>query len=311
MSRWLVLVAVIGIAAGASPRAQFHGGVDLVSLTVTVTDPQKQLVRDLKAADFSVLEDGVRQTVSFFGAADVPLDLAVMIDCSASMDEKLPDVQRAAVGLVRSLRASDRAELISFRDTMGVRQAMTTDRESVVRAIETLRADGNTSLYTALYVTLRDLTRDTPSEVRRKAIVLLSDGEDTHSVISFDDVLDLARRSGVSIYTIGLTSTMDRILNRRGVAEGGFAMRTLAESTGARAFFPTGLQDVHGVYGAIAAELGAQYSIGYLPRNAVGDGAWRRVAVQVMARPNSSARSRPGYFASPGFAALAALLKRN
>ena len=311
MSRSLVLAAVIGIAATGTTHAQFRGGVDVVSLTVTVTDPYKQLVRDLKATDFSVLEDGVQQTVTFFGADDVPLDLAVLIDCSASMDEKLPDVQQAAIGLVRSLRAGDRAELISFRDAMVVTQSMTTDRNSVVRAIESLHADGNTSLYTALYVTLRELTHDTAADVRRKAIVLLSDGEDTRSLITFDEVLDLARRSGVSVYTVGLSSTADRMWNKRGFAEGSFAMRTLAEATGARAFFPSGLRDVHAVYDAIAAELSSQYSIGYLPRNAVGDGAWRRVAVQVMARPGSSARARPGYFASPGLAALAAMLKRT
>jgi VWFA-related protein len=84
-------------------------------------------------------------------------------------------------------------------------------------------------------------------------------------------------------------------------------MRSLAEATGARAFFPSGVRDVHAVYGAIAAEIGSQYSLAYLPTHAVGDGAWRRVAVQVTARPGSSARSRPGYFASPGLAALAAI----
>ena len=149
-----------------------------------------------------------------------------------------------------------------------------------------------------------------PSDVRRRAVVLLSDGEDTHSLVSFDDVLDLARRSGVAIYTVALESSIDRLLSPRGVTEGRFAMRGLAEATGARAFFPAGLGDIRGVYDAIAAELRSQYSIGYLPRNAVGDGAWRRVAVQVTARPGSSARARPGYFASPGLAALAALLKR-
>jgi len=329
VSRSFVLVAVIGIAASASTRAQsptsasfpavasfapsaptFRSGVDLVSLTVTVTDPTKQLVRNLTAADFSVLEDGVQQTVSFFGADDVPIDLALMIDCSASMDEKLHDVQTAAMGLVRSLRAADRAELISFRDTVGVSQAMTTDRDSVVRAINSLRADGNTSLYTALYVTLHAVASDTPADVRRKAIVLLSDGEDTRSLITFDEVLALARRSGVSIYTVGLSTTADRAWNRRGFAEGNFAMRSLAEATGARAFFPSGLREVHAVYDAIANELSSQYSLAYLPTHALGDGAWRRVAVELTARPGSSARSRPGYYASPGLAAPAAILKR-
>jgi Ca-activated chloride channel family protein len=327
VSRSLVVV-VIAILASASPRAQsptvslsavatsapsaptFRSGVDLVSLTVTVTDPKQQLVRGLTASDFSVLEDGVRQKVTFFGADDVPIDLAVMIDCSASMDEKLLDVQSAASGLVRSLRAADRAELISFRDTMGVAQAMTGDHDGVVRAIESLRADGNTSLYTALYVTLRELASDTSASVRRRAIVLLSDGEDTRSLIGLDEVLDLARRSGVSIYTVALSSSAERTWKKRDFAEGNFAMRSLAEATGARAFFPSGLRDVHKVYDSIAAELGSQYSLGYLPTRAIGDGAWRHVAVQLTARGDVSARSRPGYYASPGLAAVAMSLKQ-
>ena len=328
MSRSFVLVTIAGMActvalqaqvptstglsaldSSATPTPTFRSGVDLVSLTVTVTDSRKQLVHDLTVADFAVLEDGVEQTLSFFGADTVPLDLAVMIDCSASMAEKLPAVQRAATGLVRSLRPGDRAELIEFSATMNLREAMTADGARVIRSIESLQAGGETSLYSSLYVTLRHLAQDRPTELRRRAVVLLSDGEDNKSLVGFDDVLDLARRSGVSVYTVALNSSMDRMLNIRAVGEAGYAMRALAEATGARAFFPGGVAGVRAVYDEIAAELSSQYAIGYLPRNAVGDGSWRHVAVQVTARPGAQARARPGYFASPGMTALSALLK--
>jgi Ca-activated chloride channel homolog len=328
VSRSLALVSMIGIAATVALRAQmpgaapptavassapaaptFRGGVDLVALTVTVTDPRRQFIRDLKAADFAVLEDGVPQAVSFFGADEVPLDLAVVVDCSASMIEKLPAVQRAAIGLVQSLRTGDRAAVIEFRSSIQVQAPMTTDRAAVVHAIEGLHAEGDTGLYTAVYVTLREMGREKASDVRRQAIVLLSDGEDTNSLVPFDDVLDLAKRTGISVYTIGLTTLADRVLRRRTMAEGEYAMQTLADATGARAFFPEGENDVRAVYGAIAAELGSQYSIGYLPRVAIGDGRWRQVAVRVTDRPGASARARLGYFASPSLAALKALLK--
>lgn len=330
MSRSLVLVAVMGIAAGVAPHAQaptlslmassavsspdaptFRGGVDLVSLTVTVTDPKRQLIRDLSASDFAVVEDGVTQTVRFFGADTVPLDLAVMIDCSASMVDKLPFVQHAAAGLVQSLRAGDRVEVISFRDAMDVAQRMTANHGDAVRAIQSLTAAGNTSLFTALYVTLRELGDARPTEVRRRAVVLLSDGEDTKSAVTYDTVMDLARRSGVSIYTVALNSRIDRIFDQQGVDEGNFTMRGLAESTGARSFFPSDLSDVRAVYDSIASELASQYSIGYLPTNAVGNGAWRRVAVRVTDRPGATARSRPGYYASTSVAALEAILRRG
>ncbi len=330
MRRSIALVAIISVAGSLALHAQapvvlgpptsfspapagitFHGGVDLVALTVTVTDPSQHFVRDLKAGDVAVLEDGVRQPVTFFATADVPLELALVIDTSTSMVEKLPIVRRAASGLVRSLKASDRAELVEFSDVVAVTRAMTADLASVVAGIATMKAEGNTGLYNALYVTLREFTRQTPgTEMRRKAIVLFSDGEDTSSVVSFDDVLDLAKRSGVAIYTIALGSPSDRsAIRRAAMTEADYDMRALAVQTGARSFFPTCLEDVRPIYDGIATELSSQYSIGYLPQRAARDGAWRQVVVQVTARPSAHARSRLGYYAATGAFALAALMK--
>jgi len=291
-----------------TPAATFRGGVDLVSLTVTVTDRRRQLVRNLTAHDFAVMEDGVQQTVSFFGSEDVPLDVVIMMDCSASMDEKLPVVQRAAIGLVDSLGPNDRAELIEFRSAVTVREPMTRDRQAIMRGIKALRANGDTSLYTSLYLTLRDFAGVTQREVRRKAVVLLSDGQDTRSLVSFDDVLDLARRSGVSVYTVALNSAIDRIVDGRKVDEGSYSLKTLAEATGARAFFPAGIGDVRAIYVDIAAELGAQYALGYIPRHPIGDGSWRQVSVNLTDRPGARARARQGYFAWPSYGALTGLL---
>jgi Ca-activated chloride channel homolog len=288
-----------------TPATTFRSQIDLVALTVTVTDAKEQYVRGLTAADFTVLEEGVAQPVSFFGIADVPLDLAMVVDASASMAAKMPAVQLAALGLLKSLKSGDRASLVEFRDQIVTGQEFTENLDIVGNAVRAMRPKGGTSLYNALYVTLREFQKLATGQhqIRRKAIVVLSDGEDTGSLITFDDVVDLARRTGATIYTISLRSDYERQRARSGrqfFSPADFAMRSLAEETGARAFFPTCRQQVRDVYDAIAAELASQYAIGYMPSNPIRDSAWRRIAVQVASRPGIRSRTRTGYFAETG-----------
>ena len=213
---------------------------------MTVTDAERKFINNLAAQDFQVFEDGIQQPVSFFGVADVPLDVALLVDGSASMLETLPMARNAAIGLVRTLRPQDRASLVEFRNTVRVSQAMTGDIPQVVAAIDGITASGGTSLYNALYVTLKDFQKLAGADagVRRRTIVVLSDGEDTGSLIGFDEVLDLARRSGVTIYTVALKSESQILRQRaqqggrRYFSQADYSMRALAEETGARAFFP-------------------------------------------------------------------------
>jgi Ca-activated chloride channel homolog len=294
-------------------RPAFQTGVDLVALTVTVTDTTNQYVRNLALDDFTVFEDGVAQPVSFFGVSDVPLDLALLIDASASMQPQMAMVRRAASGLLGTLKRGDRAALIEFRDQVALGQPMTDDLPRVVAALDSISAHGGTSLYNALYVTLRDFQKAAldRSTVRRRAIVVLSDGADTGSLISFDDVLDLARRAGVTVYTVAMQSRLrppGGALPRRYFSQADYAMRAIAEETGARAFFPATGIEVRDVYDTIASELASQYAIGYTSRNVQQDGAWRHVVVRVASRPGLRSRTRTGYFAA-GARVLAAALR--
>ena len=283
----------------------FKSGVDLVALTVTVTDAERKFINNLAAQDFQVFEDGIQQPVSFFGVANVPLDVALLVDGSASMLETLPMARNAAIGLVRTLRPQDRASLVEFRNTVRVSQAMTSDIPQVVAAIDGITASGGTSLYNALYVTLKDFQKLAGGDagVRRRTIVVLSDGEDTGSLIGFDEVLDLARRSGVTIYTVALKSE-SQILRQRAQQSGrryfsqaDYSMRALADETGARAFFPDRAGDLKAVYDTVAAELAAQYALGYVSRNPIRNGAFRRLVVRVTQLPGTRPRTRTGYFA--------------
>jgi len=286
-------------------RPTFTTGVDLVALTVTVTNAERHLLNNLNAQDFQVFEDGVQQPVSFFGLANVPLDVALLVDGSASMLEMLPLARTAAIGLVRTLRPQDRASLVEFRNTVRVSQPLTDDMPRVVEAINGITASGGTSLYNALYVTLKDFQKQAGADtgVRRRTIVVLSDGEDTGSLIGFDEVLDLARRSGVTIYTVALKSESQIVRQRaqqsgrRYFSQADYSMRALADETGARAFFPDQVADLKTVYDAVAAELASQYALGYISRNPIRNGAWRRLVVRVVQQPGTRPRTRTGYFA--------------
>jgi Ca-activated chloride channel family protein len=293
----------------------FHSGVDLVSLTVTVTDRHERFLSGLSADDFTILEDGVRQPLTFFAAESVPLDLAILIDGSASMREKMAIVTPAAVGLARTLRPQDRAMVVEFRDDVIVRQDLTGDLPAVERAIGTVQPEGGTSLYNAISVALSALTlrRHDTGDVRRQAVVVISDGEDTTSLIDYDDMLDRARRAAVTIYPITLRSPFDelrdRALGRDNGTQASFAMRDVARQTGGQAFFPIALQQLTPIYATIADELGHQYALAYQPQNARRDGAWRHVSVQVPTHPGVQPRTRAGYFAASGARDLLSTLR--
>lgn len=142
--------------------------------------------------------------------------------------------------------------------------------------------------------------RGADGAMRRQAIVVLSDGDDTASVVAFDDVMELAKQSGVAVYTISLRADrlhLDVGARRDGFSKSDFTMRSLAQETGARAFFPAAVGELVNVYSSIAEELANQYALGYTPKNVHRDGAYRRVSVQVVDPPGVRTRTRTGYTA--------------
>ena len=290
-------------STSSAGRPVFKSGVDLVGLNVTVTDKRQRYIPGLDKEQFQILEDGVPQDVTFFAAATVPLDLAILLDTSASMGSKIEVVRQAATGFVHHIHPGDRASIVSFNNTVRVLETFTDDLGALDRAIRQTSAYGTTSLHNAIYIALKEFTKHVKDvgEVRRHAIVVLSDGQDTASLISSDDVLDLAKRSGVGIYTIALKSQYEALLlqsaaRSRAHAEADYDMKTLARETGARSFFPLEIAELQGVYGQIADELSHQYSLGYASKNLRHDGAFRRVVVRLLSRPDAYLRTRTGYF---------------
>jgi Ca-activated chloride channel family protein len=285
-------------AAPAQDRQQpaFRVGVDIVSLNITVIDGQNRYVTDLEDRDFSVFEDGIKQDVTFFNRRQQPIALSLLLDSSASMEDKLETLQTAAVNFVRRLKPTDMAQVIDFDSRVEIRQAFTSKQGDLEEAILQTVSGGSTSLHNAVYIALKELRKvkaGTEEDIRRQAIIVFSDGEDTSSLVSFDEVLDLAKRSETSIYSIALRGTDTQ---SRGFREAEFVLRQLAQETGGRSFFPTKVEDLNGVYAQIADELASQYTLGYTSRNARRDGAWRRVVVQVL-KPSMTPRTKRGYYA--------------
>jgi Ca-activated chloride channel family protein len=302
MRRWLlgiflfVSATVAGLAA-YSPlqRPSFRSAIDLVLLNVSVVGPGGRYVADLTANDFEILEDGRTQELTFFAPSNVPLSVSLILDTSSSMDEEMPVSRQAAKAFIARLGSSDVAQIVGFDSKVEVLQPRTSDRTLLTGAIDRMRAGGATSLFNALYIVLRELEKSRPEtadDIRRHVIVVLSDGEDTSSLVTFEDVLDLAKRSQTVIYTVGLG--LEEQL--RGPRSGGeFSLRQLAQETGGRLFMAKSGVDLPDIYTQIANELTSQYVIGYLSRGQ-NDGAWRRLLVRIR-RPNLQARTRPGYYA--------------
>src|SRR5262245_770026 len=205
-----VLLLAIAVATSASLAAQdnssppsqapvFRSGASMVALNVTVMDGRK-LVAGLPREAFEIYEDGVRQDIQFFEARAVPLDVVLLLDTSSSMSDKMEVVHQAARGFMKVLRPIDRGAVVSFADSVNILQEFTSDASAIEAAIDSVHAKGATSLHNAIYIALKHFGRTarTSGDVRRQAIAVLSDGEDTSSMISFEDVLALARQMGVT-----------------------------------------------------------------------------------------------------------------
>lgn len=292
------LVALSAQSVQKQEPTLFRANVDVVSLNVTVVDTQNRYITDLTEADFTVFEDGTRQELSYFNRTNLPIALSLLIDTSASMESRMQLAQDAAIGFARKLREQDVAQVVDFDSRVEVLQDFTNKIDQLESAIRTTSAGGSTALHNALYISLKELAKIKPrasEEVRRRAIVVLSDGEDTSSLVTYEEVLELAKRSETAIYTIALQAK--DAAQTKGFREAEFILRQFAQETGGRAFFPARAEDLRDVYGQIADELSSQYSLGYASKNTRRDGGWRRLVVQV-ARPQAIARTKRGYYAA-------------
>lgn len=308
MRSWIrVAAAIAALSLWHMPaRAQqptFRSVTQLVSLNVSVVGHNAKPVSGLAADQFQVFEDGVPQQLEFFSPGELPLDVVILIDTSASMTGSMDLVQQAAVRFARSLRSTDRAAVMGISNGLRVLQSFTNELFAIEHAIKATRPGGKTPLYASIYTSLNELAkaRRTDTKPRRQAIVVLSDGQDTASTFTFDELLTEVRRSAVPIYAIAprptnMPKTMREHFYGESTTLADFELKKLAAETGGRSFFPLSLVELSGVYDAIASELANQYSLAYQSTNQQRNGTFRRIALKILT-PGLTWRTRAGYIA--------------
>jgi Ca-activated chloride channel homolog len=276
--------------------------VDLVLLNATVTDSGNNYVTGLRKEDFQVWEDKIEQRIEYFSAENVPLSVGIIFDISGSMKDKLTAARAAASTFLRMGDLEDEYFLIQFSDSPKIVQDFTTDIGKLQSHLWFAEAKGSTSLYDALYLGLEKVNRGTNL---RKALLLITDGEDNHSRYSLSDLREFARERDVMIYSIGI---LDGLYPQFTSFSGRAVLESLAHLTGGVAYFPDSLNSMSDICTQIGIDLKSQYVIGYRPLNLSSDGRWRNVRVRVN-RPKGmsrlSVRAKSGYYAS----ALAKVIK--
>jgi VWFA-related protein len=264
----------------------YQVSVNRVVLFATAQDSDRHFVLDLKKEDFRLEEDEKPQEILDFYIEQRPVVLCLLLDSSGSMQGRMDKVHLAADKFVESLAAEDQALVIDFDEKVFLLQDFTRDVKLLKEAIDSTVAEGGTALYDALFAAFRKL-KDTKG---RKAIVILSDGEDTNSKFSYQRVLEAAKTNEVLIYSIGLgISVLD--VGAHSV------LKELAEETGGRSFFPGKAEDLEGVYQQIAEELRSQYYLSYSPTNEDWNGKWRKIRLSVQRKKDVEVRTRKGYYA--------------
>jgi Ca-activated chloride channel family protein len=217
------------------------------------------------------------------------------------MEEKIAVAQQAAIRFTKTLRPVDLAQIVQFNDRATTLQPFTNDQAALERAILATETSGPTALHNALYIALKDLTRERdPSQLRRRAVVLLSDGEDTASLVSDEQVLELAKKSEINIYAISLRPNRPQDRTRQAFSQAEYLLTSLTRETGGRVYFPASLSELDAVYDRIAEELRTLYSVGYVSTNQRRDGKWRRIVVRVPEREGVTIRHKLGYYAPGG-----------
>ncbi|HLI63722.1 MAG TPA: VWA domain-containing protein [Terriglobales bacterium] len=282
---------------GQAPSAEennvyiFKKEVDEVTLHATVVDSNNRPITNLTKNDFTVFEDGKQQHIISFRNEDVPVAMGLVIDNSGSMRDKRPEVNAAALNLVRTSNPQDKVFVVNFNEEYFLDQDYTGSIPKLKDALERIEARGGTALYDAVVASADHLKKS--GELQKKVLLVVTDGEDNASRESLEQALRrLEERNGPTIYTIGLLGDEHSKRARR-------ALREMAEGTGGVAYFPKDLNQVQEITTQIAHDIRNQYTIGYKPTTPQSEGGYRTVKVTAKAPgyKNLQVRTRSGYYA--------------
>lgn len=290
-----VLETPPGAEEANDPAATIIKTVNEVPVIFTVTDKHGRYIKGLKKDDFKVIDDRkvVDHIQSFRSETDLPLQVGLLVDASNSVRDRFKFEQESAIEFLNAtIRPRyDVAFVVGFDATPDVTQDFTDSTEALSKGVRSLRPGGGTAMFDALYYSCRDklLKREQTGPVRR-AIILLSDGDDNLSHVTREEAIDMAQRAEVIIYTIstnisGMKGKGDKILER------------IADATGGRAFFPFQIRDVADAFMSIQEELRSQYAMSYKPADFIADGRYRTIEIQAVREKSFRVRTRKGYYA--------------
>jgi Ca-activated chloride channel family protein len=270
-------------------------GTDEVNVVFTVTDKKGRRITDLKQADFRVVDDNKppEQIRSFHAETNLPLHVGLLIDASNSVRDRFKFEQESAIEFLNQTihPQKDQAFVIGFDVTPEVTQDFTDNTEALAHGVHELRPGGGTALYDALYYACRDkLLKNAKGLTVRRAVILLSDGDDNQSHVTREEAIEMAQRAEAIVYTIstnvsGTKGSGDKVLER------------IADATGGHAFFPFQIRDVANAFAEIQDELRSQYAISYKPADLKHDGRYRTIEIVANDRKNLRVRSRRGWYA--------------
>ena len=277
----------------------------LVNLNVGVfSNTLNAYVSTLNKEDFTVLEDGRPQEITFFEATNEPFDLVLLIDLSGSTSGKRDLIRKSTQRFIEAARPNDRVAIVTFSDTVNVVSPLTNDRAKLLESIGKMKDVGSSHVWDAIKYSMDEVV-GSKSLSRRRAIVLMSDGEDNAlmflgggSQISFADLVESVRRNDTLIIPIYLETGDDDPFSKRLGKNARNTLTLLANESGGPFYKARKIEDLNGVYEQVINDLGKVYSLGYRPTNSTTDGGWRSVKVQILNHPDMVTRSRPGYYAN-------------
>ena len=280
--------------AAVAPETSIKVDVTRVNVLFTVTDKKGRFITDLGKDDFVVTENKKPQVIQEFTAeTDLPLRIAILIDTSNSIRDRFKFEQEAAVEFINSVLRpkEDRAMVVSFDTSAELVSDLIDEPEKLAKSIRNLRPGGGTALYDAIYFACRDrLQQDQPRHKFRRAVIIVSDGDDNQSRVTRDQALEMAQKADVVIYAI--STNISRI-----EGDGDKILRYLTNETGGQAFFPFKVQDLAQDFENIANELRRQYNIFYRPEPLKADGLFHTINLKVNGRKDLVVRARKGYYA--------------
>ena len=268
--------------------------VDLVLVNATVSDPRGRMVTGLRQENFRIWEDKVEQKVEYFSSEDTPMSIGLIFDATESMQDKISRARDAAVSFLKTGNTEDEFFLVTFSQSPRLAEGFTTDISRLQNHMIFTPAKGLTPLFDAVYLGLETMKS---AGNKRKALLLITDGEDNHSRYSFWDIKEFVKEQDVQIFIIGIVNPTEDLgpdPNGRAIIE------DLAQISGGQAFFPDSVDELEDICNKIALELRNQYVLGYHPTNEAKDGKWRKIRLKIntpKGLPNFSVHGKSGYYA--------------